>query len=253
MKKLLTILMVFGIFAACKKESLQAYTEKPRIYFRLEKKVFYLPFPTATAGNLRIDYLPQNSIKKTDTLALIVQASGPASDNPRAFVLERSAKPGNAVEGVDFDLLDKDFVIPAGAFNKAIRVVVRRTSGMTKNELSFAYNLKMNEHFELGPLADTTNYFSNEGVTNMVAINFVARDIAIKPANWDTFLLNYFGAYSEVKYRFIIDVLAKISFPSDTQAAVMTGNRTRLRTALTKFNTGRPEKLKDENGIEISF
>ncbi|WP_316751489.1 DUF4843 domain-containing protein [Pedobacter gandavensis] len=253
MKKLLILLIICGIFVACKKQELQQYSEKPRIYLRLEKIPFYGPFPTATAGNLRVDYLPQNSSKKTDTLALTLQASGTASSSPRSFILERSGNPGNAIEGVDFDFLDKDFVIPAGQYKTSIRVVIRRSLNMTQKEVSFAYNLKENEHFELGPKADSTRFFSDSGVMSLVAINFIARDIAIKPANWDTFIATFFGAYSEVKYRFIIDVLAKISFPSDTQVSLMNGNRTKLRTALTKYNATHPEKLKDENGIDISF
>lgn len=253
MKKILIVLMISGILAACKKQELLQYSEKPRVYLRLEKKAFYGPFPTATAGNLRVDYLPQNSSKKTDTLALTIQVSGEASNSPRPFILERSANPGNAVEGVDFDFLDKNFLIPAGLYKTSLRVVIRRNPNMAKKEVSFAYNLKENEHFELGPKADSTRFFSDEGVMSMVAINFVARDIAIKPANWDAFIATYFGVYSEVKYRFVIDVLAKISFPSDTQPSLMNGNRTKLRTALTKYNAAHPEKLKDENGIDISF
>lgn len=253
MKKLLIILMLCGLFSACKKETLQQYSEKSRIYLRLEKIPFYGPFPTATAGNLRIDYLPQNSSKKTDTLALTIQASGNASDSSRPFVLERSAIPGNGIEGVDFDFLDKNFLIPAGQFKTSIRVVVRRNPNMAKKEVSFAYHLKENEHFELGPTADSTRFFSDRGVMSLVAINFVARDLAIKPANWDSFLATYFGTFSEVKYRFIIDVLAKISFPSDTQPGVMNNNKNKMKTALTKYNAAHPEKLKDENGIDISF
>lgn len=254
MKKLLIILIIGGIFAGCKKQDLQQYTEKSRIYLRLEKVPFYGPFPTATAGNLRIDYFPQNSSKKTDTMTLFFQVSGLASNAARSFVFERSEVPGNAIEGVDYDLLNKKFVIPAGAYKDSVRVVIRRSANMLKKEVSFAYNLKMNENFELGPNADTSRFFSNTGVMSMVAINFIARDIAIKPDNWDSFIATYFGVYSEVKYRFIVETLAKISFPTgSTSVSTMNSNKTKLKTALTKYNTTHPEKLKDENGIEISF
>lgn len=253
MKRLLIILMVCGIFAACKREDLQQYTEKPRVYLRLEKQAFYAPFPTAKAGNLRIDYLPQTSNKKTDTLNLTFQVSGPASDNPRPFVFERTTMTGNAIEGVDYDLLDKDFVIPAGKFGASFRLVIRRNTNMTTKEVTFAYNLKANEAFELGPKADTARFSGNASVMKMNAINFIVRDIAIKPDNWDSFIVTYFGLYSEVKYRFIIDTLKLISFPSTTSAATMRSNLTKLKTALTKYNNTHPEKLKDENGIEISF
>lgn len=253
MKKLLFILIVCGLFAACKKEQLQEYTEMPRIYLRLEKQAFYSLFPLASPGNLRVDYLPQNSTKKTDTLALTFQVSGPASNSPRPFDFVRAENRGDAVEGVDFEWLDKDLVIPAGEYKKSLRVVIRRNLNMTKKEVSFGYNLKSNEHFELGPKADTANFNYSQSVMSLVAINFLAKDIAIKPENWDTFIAPYFGAYSEVRYRFIIDVLAKTSFPSNLQPSVMNSNRSKLRTALNKYNAAHPEKLKDENGNLISF
>ncbi|WP_316822402.1 DUF4843 domain-containing protein [Pedobacter gandavensis] len=253
MKKLLFILIVCGLFAACKKEQLQQYTEKPRIYLRLEKQAFYSLFPLASPGNLRVDYLPQNSSKKTDTLALTFQVSGPASSSPRPFSFERTENVGNGVEGVDFEWLDKDPVIPAGEYKKSLRLVIKRSLNMTKREVSFSYLLKSNEHFELGPKADTTSFSSNQSVMSLLAINFLAKDIAIKESNWDTFIAPYFGPYTEVRYRFIIDVLAKTSFPSNLQPSVMSSNRSKLRTALNKYNAAHPEKLKDENGNLITF
>ncbi|WP_316816150.1 DUF4843 domain-containing protein [Pedobacter nyackensis] len=253
MKKILIISMICIIFTACKKQELQQYSEKSRIYLNLSKSQFYAPFPTSTARDLRIDYAPQNSSKKTDTLRFNIQSSGAASKIDRSFIFERSTVAGNAKEGLDFDILDKNFVIPAGMFNTIIRVVVRRTPGMAVKPLSFSYNLKANDNFELGPDRDSTQFFSNTGVIRLVALNVTAKDIVVKPENWDSFIAKYFGVYSEVKFRFIIDVLAKTSFPTTTSAGVMNRNKTTLNTALVKYNTTHPEKLKDENGNEISF
>lgn len=253
MKKILIILTVCLIFAACKREDLQQYTEKPRVYLSLSKSAFYTPFPTSTAGSVRIDYAPQNSSKKIDTLKLNVQVSGQASNTDRAFVLERSTDAGNAKEGVDYDVLDQKFVMPAGLYNTIVRVVVRRNANMAKQAAVFSYNLKANDNFELGPVSDTTRFFSNSGIINITKIKVIASDVLVKPSNWDSFIANYFGVYSEVKFRFIVDVLAKISFPGNTSNGVMNNNKTKLKNALTTYNASHPEKLKDENGIEISF
>lgn len=253
MKRLLIAMAVCLFFAACKKQELQQYTEKPRVYLSLAKNTFYTPFPTSTAGNLRIDYAPQNSSKKTDTLKLKVQVSGSAFSADRSFILERTAGIGNAKEGIDYDVLDKGFLLPAGMYSTIVRIVIRRNANMAKQAVSFVYNLKANDNFELGPDRDTLSFSSNAGVMNMTKLRVTATDVVVKPDNWDSFISKYFGVYSEVKFRFIIDVLAKTSFPSNTSATVMNRNKTSLFNALTAYNATHPEKLKDENGIEISF
>lgn len=254
MKRLLIILMVCGIFAvACKKEDLQQYTEKSRIYLNLPR-AFYAPFSKSSPANLRIDYAPQNSSKKTDTLSLTVQASGSAATVDRTFILERNPAGGDAREGIDFDLLDKNFVVPAGMFDAKIRVVIRRTPLMTKQAVSFTYALKANYNFELGPDRDTLNFTRNSAVMKITMLKFIASDMVMKPDNWDSFIAKYFGVYSERKFRFIIDVLNKVSFPSTTPVGTMNTNLRNLRTALTKYNTEHPgAPLKDENDVLISF
>lgn len=249
MKRLLILLTVCGVLAACKREGLQQYTEKSRIYLSLDTG-FYRPFPTASAGNLRIDYSAQNSSKKTDTLTLNFQTSGLASNVDRSFILEHS---GNAQEGVDFDVLNKNIIVPARTFISRIKVVIRRSANMAKKEVSLVYQLKANDNFELGPDRDTLNFGRNLAIMKMTAIKIFAKDIVVKPDNWDSFIAKYFGVYSEVKYRFVIDVLNKTSFPSNTQDATMKSNLTKLKTALTKYNAANTQKLQDENGILISF
>lgn len=253
MKRLLIILSVCLIFAACQKQDLQQYTEKPRVYLSLSKSTFYAPFPNSIATNVRIDYAPQKSSKVTDTLKLNVQISGPAATVDRTFALERNGNEGNAVEGVDYDVLDKGFLIPAGLYSTIVRVVIRRNANMAKQAVNFSYALKENENFELGPQSDTARFSSNSGIVSITRLKVTATDVLNKPDNWDSFIFKYFGVYSNVKHRFIVDVLAKVSFPSTTSAGVMNRNKTTLTNALKQYNETHPEKLKDENGTEISF
>jgi len=253
MKRVLMIIGAVLLYAACKKENIVKYTEKSRIYFSLRKDSLYSKFPLSTAGNIQIDYAPQNSVKKRDTLRLSFQTSGVVSTADRAFVLERNTAAGTGKEGSDFEFVDKQFVIPAGKLSTIVRLAVLRSPDMAKQPVSFGFRLKANDNFELGPDRDTTNFSSNSAIMNMTAVKITAKDVVVKPANWDSFLQTYFGVYSEVKYRFIIDVLALTSIPSTTTASRMNTYRTNLRNALTKYNNEHPEKLKDENGIEISF
>ncbi|WP_316794672.1 DUF4843 domain-containing protein [Pedobacter frigoris] len=254
MKRLLIIFIGCLMFAACKKESLQQYTEKSRVYLSLRRDSLYSKFPLSTAGNLIIDYAPQKSTKQKDTLRLRIQISGSAANSDRAFVFERNASIGTAKEGTDFDLLDKSFLMPAGKFNTIVRVVVYRNPNMAKQPVTFAYNVKANENFELGPDRDTIGFTNNSAVMNMVALRVTAKDILVKPDNWESYIKTYFGVYSEVKHRFVIDITGLVNFPAATYpVGRMNTFRNTLRTALTKYNTEHPEKLKDENGIEISF
>lgn len=79
-------------------------------------------------------------------------------------------------------------------------------------------------------------------------------DILAKPTNWSD-LEPYFGEYSDVKYRFMInnaDGLTSFDVVSLT-IAELKSLRIKFAKALDEYNATHDEMLKDENGVPISF
>ncbi len=255
MKYILFILIAGSLFLSCRKSDLQGYSEKPRIYFNLNKVQFYGSRPGSSAGDVLINFAPAISAVTTDTLFIRVAVTGPAASADRQFKFSRNTAAGDAREGDDFEILNSSFVIAAGKYDSVVEVVVHRTSPMAQKEVSFGFMLEANENFQLGPQGDTATFSSNN-VSNTMRIcqlQVTARDIVTKPANWETFIKNYFGDYSEVKYRFVIDVLKQSEFASTTSARTMNRYKTQLNTALTEYNATHSEPLKDENGNPVTF
>ena len=97
------------------------------------------------------------------------------------------------------------------------------------------------------------------GVNNFSSLTIVWNDKITKPSNWDD-LTEFFGEYSEVKYRFIITTLGVSLFPygenNGPTWGQMTDYRLRMAAALEAYNVdpANPDRpMKDENGGTISF
>jgi hypothetical protein len=240
MKYIGLLVILIGMLISCKKEGLTAYTEEPRIYFNLLRAELHNTHPNSFANNILVDFSSEPRKVQTDTLLLRVQASGLALDIDNGF---------NGQVGLDYKILNEQLFIPAGGYDTVVYVVALRQPDMTTEQRTFAFRLEANDYFGLGPLADTlTNNYKR-----VTEVKIRARDILTKPQNWDTFLANHFGSYSETKYRFMIDVLERSTIPTGTSASTMRGYVSKLTNALNEYNTTHPKPLTDENGDLVEF
>ncbi len=242
---LTSLLLLFG----CKEQELVGYTEQPRIYFNLLRTELYDTHPGSTAKNILIDFAPKKSEVTNDEMLFRVQVSGPVSTEDRSFTLARVTAGHNGEEGVDYMIENEKLFIPAGKFDTVVRVIVFRNDAMKSTNRTFAFQLEENEHFTLGPTADTTT----NAYKRITDVKVTAKDIVVKPVNWDNFLQQYFGTYSQVKHRFVVDVLGRADFPSTTTNTVMNRHKTSLINALNMYNANHPEPLTDENNNPVVF
>ena len=249
MKNMGLLLSSILLLFACKEQDLVGYTEQPRIYFNLLRTELYDTHPGSTAKNIFIDFAPKKSTVTNDELLLRVQVSGPASEEDRPFALTKVSASNNAEEGVDYQIENEKLFIPAGKFDTLVRVIVLRNDKMKSENRSFTFQLAENEYFALGPKADTTTY-AYKRVTD-IKVN--AKDIVVKPGNWDSFLQQYFGTYSQVKHRFIVDVIGTITISSSSSSTVMNRHKNNLVNALNTYNASHPQPLTDENNNPVVF
>lgn len=249
MKKFGLYIVLALSMSSCKQEELLSYDEKPRVYFNLNRNELQTPRPGSFATNILVDFAPKHSDVVTDTLLIRVQTSGPIASVERPFDFKILSGQSDAVEGLDYKILNESYLMPAGKNDTIVRLVMLRNDGLKKEQVQASFRLTANEHFELGPIADTTLNPSRR----VQEFKVRARDIVVKPANWESFIQSYFGTYSEVRYRFVIDVLGKIDFPSNTSESTMRTNKTKLVNALKTYNATNDKPLTDEFGQLITF
>jgi len=168
--------------------------------------------------NFFLDNLPNSSILEsnelsysfvyhgdveTDTVWLKMSTMGFVSDKNRAMELQQVATEGDdAVPGVHYVAFDnadlaKYYVIPAGAVETKVPVVLLRDGSLKKKTVILRVAVKENEHFKAG-----YEQFSYR------EIHFT--DKLSRPRNWETYYLDYaFGPWRIGKHQFMIDATGK--------------------------------------------
>jgi hypothetical protein len=82
-------------------------------------------------------------------------------------------------------------------------------------------------------------------------------DFLTKPSNWDSWLVYFFGDYSQRKYRFIIEVTGRGDFPSGGGAGSLpygqfVAYQQLMVQALNEYEAEHGHML-DENGDIVEF
>lgn len=243
-KYVLCALLVIGL-SACNK-SLEPYIDDPQVYF----------FERATDLNKSritsksFSFLPLASTILKDTVKIKVKTMGFPKDYDRVVRGKMIAKGSTAAEGTNFDFING--IVKAGQVEGLLYVLLYRTADIKNTTLQLNLSIAETADFKPGVVED--NYFT-----------ILWSDNIVKPDNWDgpLGLVNFFGVYSTVKYRFIIDVLGVTDFrlqqsardplkPGEYSGAMMIDLKNRMKAALAAYNLVNPPKV-DENNQPISF
>lgn len=189
------------------------------------------------------------------------QLSGMPADHDRTFHLE--AFGGDSALMINTVRLE-DYVIPAGAVSGVFRVHFN-TRKLTDADLfttkdgMIYFRVVPHEEFALG----------TEGHQQFAV---VLKNYLAKPTNWETAnypqmpLSHYFGAYSRVKYQFMIEHLGLKDFQVNYNAQTSYDEETNvvsnsyaiylvqvMQRALVDYNAQHDEPLTDEFGLPITF
>ena len=82
-------------------------------------------------------------------------------------------------------------------------------------------------------------------------------DILTKPARWIYECQPYFGTYSKVKYRYIIDVLGIWDFPDSGENAIPKGQmlfyKDKMKSELARWEKENNKQMLDENNVHVDF
>ncbi len=134
--------------------------------------------------------------------------------------------------------------IPAGSHFVEFPISLKRTSDLTSKQVKLI--LRISDSGDIG-----------KGVKEFNQLKLTWSDMISKPTNW-TLLTEFFGNYSNTKYRFIIDVLGIGIFTYGETNGMTWGEmnyyRMKMIEALTAYNAAHPgNPLTDENNQIVTF
>ena len=132
--------------------------------------------------------------------------------------------------------------IPAGQTSAAFPVTLRRDASLQQQPVRLYIKVAPSDDFQ-------------PGVNEENHLLLVWNDILSKPTNWDE-LKEFFGEYSNTKYRFMIANAGGITeFDTDKLSwGELMNLRIKFQNALQDYNNAHPgNPLKDENGVLVEF
>ena len=222
--KYIFLLLSISVFAACS-EDRELYFNQPASIF-VDELTDSLEYTFATS--------PEEVL--TDTVEINFRIVGKASDSDRIISLQPA--PGASAKS-GYHYLIGESVIKAGEFSAVVPIYVFRRPGLKDSTVTVLLELKANDAFQLG-------------YTDMLSFKLSVTDILKKPTNWDTVWMAYFGPYSEVKFKFLLDVTGKTDwnsypFPQDSRFLSQ-----KAKNALLEYNQENGPLI-DEFGNDVIF
>lgn len=196
LRYLLGILIFFQF--SCKDELPVWEDETARIHFGKIDDKDDLTSPI----NYSFVYSP--SARKQDTLYLRVNTSGFVVHRDRKVNLSQvvldsvdNAKPGIHYVPFETDEINGDYVVPADSVTALIPIVLLRDTALVREQVVLAVRLGESSDFQLGV---------RQEIERIILIS----DYLTKPRGWNSDIeRNYFGIYSQVKHRFMIQMSGK--------------------------------------------
>ena len=230
-KSTILMLAAIGMFTAC---------ENDKFYYQDEARVrIEGPYEWAVGTdslNFSFATFP-NSVQEQE-MQMTLYVMGEAAATDRTAKLEVDA--GRTTASETQYVFPETVIIPKGKLEAPFTVTLKRTEDLASQTVSLYFKVVENNDFNVGVAEQ--NHFSMKW-----------NDILGKPKNWDTELKEFFGEYSLVKYRFIIDTIGFGEFGNGMTWSELKNYQIVMRTALDEYNATPSGPLKDENGQLVEF
>jgi hypothetical protein len=237
--------VLFGcLVTSCKKSELTSYTQPDMIYFY---KNYYNTDKDSTVYSFAI----KPDALTVDTVKIPLRIMGVATTHDRSVNIQIVADSSTAL-AEQYSVLPT--IVKAGEYTTNVPLLVKRTPALKTNDVRVLLEIGASDDFLPGIYNSAASASIGGGSLRYpVRIN----DFLTKPSNWDSFIASYFGAYSQVKYKLVIDVTGRTQFLISGDDAVTTSQMTyfkiKCRNYLADLNAANGTKLKDETGTEITF
>lgn len=222
--------------------------------FNAQSSVYFYystgPYSTYNIDSISYSFVEKSSAVQQDTIWLPVRINGAPSGMDRSINLA-AENSSTAIKDVHYKLLD--YHMPKDAFQTSLGVVLLRDASLRDTSVVLNLALQTSNDFPVlmkDTLMGDGQYYSK----NKVRIIFTDR--LIKPGNWDSYLVTFFGIYSNTKFRFMAEVLGVSSFPNTGPDALkyptLQFYQNTVRNALVEYNALNGPLI-DENGNPVVF
>ncbi|HVI48530.1 MAG TPA: DUF4843 domain-containing protein [Chitinophaga sp.] len=228
------------LVAGCKKSPLLSFGEPAAVYF-------YKASYDVNADSTVYSFAIKPDTLLVDTVKIPLRISGEAAPVIREVSVSPVTDSTTAVAGTHYTL--QSYTIPAGAYTGTVAVLVKRSPDLKQKNVKLLLQIIPSKDFEPGVLDSKGNGKVSGGATRYL---IVINDYLTKPSNWDSRLVYFFGAYSAVKYKLMIQTLGTAIIPDSLPYGQFTAYATLCKQALDKYETEHGPLI-DENGVQISF
>jgi hypothetical protein len=225
---------------ACKKSNPLAFDAPAMVY------IYKAPYALNT-DSIVYSFAIRPDTVMTDTIKIPVRIIGEAAAQDREVILKAVADSTTAKAGTDYILFP--YQIPAGAYTANLPVVIKRSAIMKKQALRLLLEVVASKDFLPGvPGSKGSERVAGGTIRYLIKLN----DYLTKPDNWDTWLVYFFGKYSAVKYKFIIESTGMAVIPSDLPYGIYSVYSTLCKQKLAEYEADNGPLI-DENGDPVSF
>lgn len=231
--KTAAVCLVAMAMMAC---SVDDFTYQDTARLRLEGPDIY----AAGSDSLTFSFItyPEDTVSKEMDIDVIVM--GTAIDYDRTAAVKVVADKTTA-SASDYEM-PLTVTVPAGSAKGTLPVTLKRSTALQEKSVRLYIEIEANDDFQTG--VNEQNHFT-----------LIWNDVLTRPNNWDD-LEEFFGTYSDVKYRFMIQNAGGISeFDADTMSwAQLHSLKIKFQNALNEYNEEHPgSPLRDDDGVLISF
>lgn len=195
---------------------------------------------TAGTDSLTFSFVTYPSDTTTKVMDVQVYVMGPVADRDRTANITVDATLTTATS--DLYECPSTVTVPAGKAYGILPVTLKRSSAIENKDVRLY--IKVAESADFGVGVNEENH-----------LTLIWNDKISKPNNWDD-LEEFFGSYSDTKYRFMLNNAAGITgFDADTMSwAELQSYKIKFVNALNDYNDAHPgNPLTDENGVLVSF
>lgn len=195
---------------------------------------------TSGTDSLNFSFVTVASGIDSKTLNVDVYVMGTATNRDRTASISIDSHKSTATS--DMYEVPASVTIPADSTHAVLPVVIKRTDAILTKSV-YLY-IQVAESTDFAPGVNEENH-----------LMLIWNDKISKPNNWDD-LTEFFGEYSDTKYRFMLETLTGVGeLNADTMSwALLMSYRIKCQGALDTYNAAHPNApLTDENGNLVSF
>jgi len=203
MKKILYFLITMILLNSCEESELTIFDSKDALYFDFNQNLPHEDPDRKDSINYSFGALDKDhpDYLEKDTVWCKLRVQGNSSSKARKLILKVDESLSTAIVSTHYEALLNDYILPADSLNIIIPFILFNDESLGADPIYLVININENENFDIG-------------VEGQQRAKIKIYDEVTKPPIWDQFLYRYFGPYSLVKHKLILELNGGISLPT---------------------------------------